>query len=68
VVKSIQALHKDATPGTKNLHVIGEAYSQAQGWVEGAFQTAEQVLHDHFQIGKPDWIPEQAYKDAVKVK
>jgi hypothetical protein len=68
VVKDIQALYKDAAPGAKNLHVIGEAYSQAQGWVEGAFETAEQVLHDHFQISRPEWIPEQAYKDALKVK
>jgi hypothetical protein len=68
VVKDIQALDRNAGPGAKNLHVIGEAYSQAQGWVEGAFETAEQVLHDHFELSKPAWIPEQAYNDALKVK
>jgi monoamine oxidase len=28
----------------KNLHICGEAYSDAQGWVEGALQTADLML------------------------
>lgn len=67
VVKNIQALYQAAGNDEKNIHVIGEAYSQDQGWVEGAFVTAEQVLHDHFGLSKPHWIPEKAYQDVLKV-
>lgn len=35
-----------ATPA--NLFIIGEAYSNDQAWVEGAFCTAESVLVDYF--------------------
>ena len=47
--------------------MIGEAYSQAQGWVEGAFVTAEQVLYDHFGLCRPCWIPDAAYREVLKV-
>ncbi len=67
VVEDIQALKKSAKSPEQNLYVIGEAYSQAQGWVEGAFQTAEQVLHAHFELTRPDWIPKEAYDDVLKV-
>ena len=33
------------------IHICGEAYSAAQGWVEGALQTAEDVLG---RLGVPD--------------
>jgi len=36
-------------------YVCGEAYSNNQTWVEGAFQTAELVLRK-FSIPEPDWI------------
>jgi monoamine oxidase len=32
------------------LYVCGEAYSDAQGWVEGALQTADRLLERHFGI------------------
>jgi monoamine oxidase len=38
-----------------NLYVCGEAYSENQGWVEGALETAEKVL-EHFDISQPDWL------------
>jgi hypothetical protein len=41
---------------TRNVYVLGEAYSGAQGWVEGALTTAELVLTDHLGIPKAPWI------------
>ena len=32
------------------VYVCGEAYSDAQGWVEGAFRTAELVLTKHLKV------------------
>jgi Flavin containing amine oxidoreductase len=39
------------------IHVVGEAYSDQQGWVEGAFCVAELMLEEHFGLKRPDWIP-----------
>lgn len=33
------------------VHICGEAYSNAQGWVEGALETADLMLKEHFGIG-----------------
>ena len=35
--------------------ICGEAYSHAQGWVEGALQTAEDMLQNHFGLPVPAW-------------
>jgi monoamine oxidase len=32
------------------VYIVGEAYSAAQGWVEGALQTAEKVLAEKFGV------------------
>jgi monoamine oxidase len=37
------------------VYVCGEAYSNGQGWVEGALETAEMVLQQHFGLTAPDW-------------
>lgn len=37
------------------LYICGEAYSNTQGWVEGALETAEAVLQNHFHLAPPDW-------------
>jgi monoamine oxidase len=37
------------------VYVCGEAYSDGQGWVEGALQTAELVLAGHFGLAAPAW-------------
>jgi hypothetical protein len=38
-------------PGTDaNIFIVGEAYSNDQAWVEGAYCTAESVLNDFFDI------------------
>ena len=42
-------------PG-RELYVCGEAYSLAQGWVEGALERAETMLQRHFGLKKPAWL------------
>ena len=37
------------------VYVCGEAYSNGQGWVEGALETAEMVLQEHFGLPAPPW-------------
>ena len=43
---------------TAPVYVTGEAYSRAQGWVEGALQTAEHVLTTYF--GLQGFLPGEA--------
>lgn len=38
------------------VYVCGEAYSASQGWVEGALQTAERMLKEHFNLSHPAWL------------
>ncbi len=42
-------------PG-RDLFVCGEAYSLAQGWVEGALERAETMLQRHFGLRAPAWL------------
>ncbi|WP_434479027.1 flavin monoamine oxidase family protein [Gemmatimonas sp.] len=37
------------------VYICGEAYSHAQGWVEGALQTAEDMLQNHLGLPVPAW-------------
>ncbi len=41
----------------ESIYICGEAYSDQQGWVEGAFCVAETMLEDHFDLLRPGWIP-----------
>ena len=43
------------------LHVCGEAYSDQQGWVEGALCTAERMLQEHFGLAWPNWLATDYY-------
>jgi hypothetical protein len=36
--------------------VCGEAYSRNQGWVEGALETTELMLQEHFDLKRPTWF------------
>ncbi len=36
--------------------LCGEAYSSDQGWAEGAVNTAETVLQDHFGLPRAPWV------------
>lgn len=38
------------------LYICGEAYSTDQGWVEGALETAEDVLERGFALESPPWL------------
>jgi monoamine oxidase len=40
------------------VYVCGESYSHGQGWVEGALETAEAILEQHFGLPKPPWKQE----------
>jgi monoamine oxidase len=48
-------------PFASNVYVCGEAYSSEQGWVEGAFRSAELVLNE-LRVAPPDWIAGKEYK------
>jgi MreB/Mbl protein len=37
------------------VYICGESYSHGQGWVEGALETAEAMLEQHFGLTKPPW-------------
>lgn len=45
----------------QQIYVCGEAYSDQQGWVEGAFCVAEKMLRDYFQLMPPSWLPAGYY-------
>lgn len=50
-VRSWEVIPRMAHPVTDvPMYVCGEAYSDAQGWVEGALQTAEMVLTRHLGL------------------
>ncbi|MBP7704455.1 MAG: FAD-dependent oxidoreductase [Caulobacter sp.] len=40
----------------EDFHIVGEAYSYGQGWVEGALDTAESMLQDFFKLDPPKWL------------
>jgi monoamine oxidase len=40
------------------VYICGESYSHGQGWVEGALETAEEMLEKHFGLTKPPWKKE----------
>jgi monoamine oxidase len=37
------------------VYICGDCYSHAQGWVEGALATAEEMLQDHLGVPRPAW-------------
>jgi monoamine oxidase len=43
------------------IYICGEAYSDQQGWVEGAFCVAERMLECYFDLKRPKWIPGDYY-------
>jgi monoamine oxidase len=45
----------------EDVHVVNEAWSDQQGWVEGAFCVAEHTLLDYFKAPVPDWFPKDYY-------
>jgi monoamine oxidase len=56
--RSSKVIRKMINPVTDvPAYVCGEAYSNGQGWVEGALETAELVLTKHFGVPPPAWVP-----------
>ncbi|WP_139487991.1 flavin monoamine oxidase family protein [Brevibacillus dissolubilis] len=45
----------------ESVYICGEAYSDQQGWVEGAFCVAEHMLQDHFGLNWPTWLDKNYY-------
>jgi len=45
----------------QDIHIVGEAYSFDQGWVEGALDTAESMLEDFFGLKRPVWLKDKKY-------
>ncbi len=45
----------------EQIHIIGEAYSDQQGWVEGAFCEAEKMLQEYFGLPRPYWLSPDYY-------
>lgn len=45
----------------EQIHIIGEAYSDQQGWVEGAFCEAEKMLQTHYKLDWPYWLDPDYY-------
>ncbi|HYR10411.1 MAG TPA: hypothetical protein VEQ60_21730, partial [Longimicrobium sp.] len=55
------AYMRQPLPG-ESVHVCGEAYSDQQGWIEGAFCVAELMLQRHFGLQWPrEWLSESYY-------
>jgi monoamine oxidase len=55
-VKSWEVMEEMIQPNPRlRVYVCGEAYSNSQGWVEGALETAEEVLR-RIGLDKPDWV------------
>ncbi len=45
----------------EQIHIIGEAYSDQQGWVEGAFCETEKMLQTHYKLDWPYWLDPDYY-------
>lgn len=46
----------------ESVYICGEAYSDQQGWVEGAFCVAEHMLQDNFRLAWPvKWLRKDYY-------
>ncbi len=59
-IKDVMVYMRSPNP-YETIYICGEAYSDQQGWVEGAFCTAEHMLQDHFQLTWPDWLDKNYY-------
>ncbi|MDQ3279930.1 MAG: FAD-dependent oxidoreductase [Acidobacteriota bacterium] len=51
----------------EDIHIVGEAYSYGQGWVEGALDTAESTLQYFFGLKRPSWLPKSKEKDLMPI-
>jgi monoamine oxidase len=42
----------------EQVFIVGECWSDAQGWVQGALNTSEAMLQDRLKLTWPDWLSE----------
>lgn len=49
-----------------HLYICGEAFSQEQGWVNGALRSAEAMLRSCFNLQSPSWANSSIPIDIVK--
>ena len=59
-VSSVMAFMRQPNP-SEAIHICGEAYSDQQGWIEGAFCVAERMLQDHMGLAWPSWLDRDYY-------
>ena len=60
-VKSIMSYMR-CPDKNESVHICGEAYSDQQGWVEGAFCVAENMLQEQFGMTWPkQWLAQDYY-------
>jgi monoamine oxidase len=59
-IKEVMPYMRNPIP-YEDIHICGEAYSDQQGWVEGAFCVAENMLQEYFGLKRPQWIPMDYY-------
>ena len=59
-VKDVMPYMRQPDP-KERIHICGEAYSDQQGWVEGAFCEAEKMLDVHFHMNRPKWLAKDYY-------
>lgn len=59
-IKEVMPYMRNPLP-EEDIYICGEAYSDQQGWVEGAFCVAENMLQEHFGLQQPQWIPRDYY-------
>ena len=60
-VKEVMTQVKQPLGEGQEVYLVGEAYSGAQGWVEGALTATELVLQDKLGLPRPSWLPADYY-------
>jgi monoamine oxidase len=60
-VKEAMERVKQPLGAGSNVYVVGEAYSGAQGWIEGALSATEVVLQTHLGLPWPKWMRPEVY-------
>ncbi len=59
-IKDVMQFMRKPNQGER-IHICGEAYSDQQGWIEGAFCVAEKMLQEHFAMAWPVWLEKDYY-------
>lgn len=60
-VKSTMEAVRVPIGGDQRLYIVGDTYSGAQGWVEGALTATEVTLETHLGLSRPSWLPPDYY-------